>query len=100
MPPAVKLVAAIIDIDGIPDHETTGDLLVCLVIGPLKRGQCAIRKDDAPPIGDIRRIALNDGDIVRRTGFLDEQAAIESGRASAEDGNLHYTLPSKKVNSA
>src|SRR5580700_11823710 len=72
------------NIDGIPDHEVVGDLLVGLIVGPLKRGECAIREDHAPTIGDIGGIALNDGDAISGIGFFDEQGFFFNDTATTE----------------
>src|SRR5579859_2309751 len=80
---------AVMDIDGIPNHELIRDLFICLIVSPLERGERAIRKDDAPAVGYIRRVALDDADIVRGIGLFDEQAAIESCGPGAEDDNFH-----------
>src|SRR5262249_8555797 len=89
---AAYLLITIIHIDGVPDHEMIGNLLICFIIGPLKGGQRAIRKNNAPAIGDICRIAFDDENVVRRIGFFNEKAAIESCRASAKYNNLHPAL--------
>src|SRR5713226_8006742 len=78
MSSATYLLISIIHIDSIPDHELIGDLFVCFIIGPLEGGQCAIGKNDAPAIGDVCCIALDNGDVVGRIGLFDEQAAVES----------------------
>src|SRR5205085_525168 len=80
-----------------PDHKMIGDLFVCLIVSPLEGGECAIREDDAPTISHIRRIALNDGDIVCGMCLFDEQPAIETGRSSTEDGDLHVELPGRGI---
>ena len=92
MSSAANGLTAIVHIDSVPDDELVGDLLVRFVIRSLEGGQRAVRKDHAPAIGHVGGIAFEDGDIVRGVGLFDEQAAIESGRASAENGNLHRVL--------
>src|SRR6266704_2779619 len=69
-----------------------GDLLVCFISGSLERGQRAIGKDDTPAVSDICCIALEDGNVVRRIGFFNEQSTIESCRTSAKNNNLHPAL--------
>ena len=89
---ATYFLAAIVDIDVIPDHEVVSDLLVRFIIGPLERGQRPVRKYDAPAVGDICGVALDDGNSMRGIGFFDEQATIETCRACAEDSDLHLAL--------
>src|SRR5215469_1885155 len=59
MAPATYFLAAIVDVDVIPDHEVIGDLLVGFIIGPLERGQRPVRKYDAPAVGHVSRVALD-----------------------------------------
>src|SRR5712692_5475857 len=93
MASAADCLPAIMHIDGIPDHEMIGYLLICLIVSPLERGERAIRKDHTPAIGHIGRIALDDSDVIRGMRLFDEQPAIETSRPSAEDDDLHSALP-------
>src|SRR5271157_4140363 len=77
MPAATYLLISIIDIDGIPDHELIGDLFVCFIIRSLEGGKGAIGKNDTPTVGNVCRVALDNGDVVRRIGLFNEQAAVE-----------------------
>src|SRR6266566_2623108 len=92
MSSATYLLISIIHIDSIPDHEMLSDLFVRFIVCSLEGGQCAIRKNDTPAIGDVCRIALDDGDVVRRIGLFNQQAAIEPCRSTTEDNYLHLAL--------
>src|SRR5215831_10555287 len=84
-------------IDGVPDDELIADLLIRLIVGPLKCCQCAVGEDDTPAIGDVGRIALYDSDVVRWIGFFDEQTAIETCRPSTKDYNVHFGSPGTRI---
>src|SRR5690242_15794147 len=89
MPAAAYGFAAIAGVDGIPDDKLAGDLLIRFVVSALKGGQRAIREYNAPAIGDIRRVALQNGDVVGWIGLLDEQTSIEARRPCAQDDDFH-----------
>src|SRR2546425_449672 len=80
MPTATYLLISIVHIDGIPDDELIGDLFVCFIICSLEGGQCAIGKNNTPAVGDVCRIALDNGNVVRRISLFDQQTAVESCR--------------------
>src|SRR5437016_8976596 len=95
MAAAVQPFAAKIDIDGIPDHELIGNLFIRFIVCSLKRSQRAIGKNDPPAISYISRITLDNGNIMSGIGFFNEQAAVETGWAAAEDSDFHRApLPS------
>src|SRR5579872_488505 len=73
----------------IPYHKMIANLFIRLIIGALKRREGAVGEDDAPAIGDIGRIALDDSNFVRRIGLFDEQPRVESRRACTKDYNFH-----------
>src|SRR5258708_19892146 len=79
---ATYFLAAIVDIDVIPDHKVVGDLLVRFIIGSLERGQRPVGKYDAPAVGNIYRVALDDGNRIRGIGFFDEHAPFTTSRPS------------------
>src|SRR5262249_36829834 len=81
--------AAIAHVYGVPNDEILGDLLVGLVVGPLEGGQRAVGEDHAPAVGHVGRVALDDRDVVRRIGLLDEEGGIKARGTSAEDYNSH-----------
>src|SRR5438874_13484450 len=81
--------STIIGINGIPDHKMIVNLLICLIVSPLKRSQCAVRKNHTPAIGHIRRIAFNNSNLVGRISLLNQETAIETGRSGTQNNNSH-----------
>src|SRR5437867_7059543 len=69
-----------------------GDVEVGLVIGLAERSQRAVGEDDAPTVCGIGRVALNNGDVVVAVLLLQQQATIQTCRASADDHNFHRSL--------
>src|SRR5207245_2397256 len=76
-------------INGVPGHKMIGDVEVGLVIGFAERSQRAVGEDDAPTVCGIGRVALNDGDVAGEVRLLQQQTAIQTCRASADDPNFH-----------
>src|SRR5262249_14190772 len=75
-----------------PDHELIPDLLIGGIVCPLKRGQRAVREDDAPAVGHICGVALDNCDIVGWMSLFDEQTTIEARRSRAKNDDLHLRL--------
>src|SRR5947209_7121483 len=89
MSPTTDSFPTIICVNGIPDHKMIGNLLIGLIVSPLKRSQCAIRKNNAPAIRHIRRIAFNDGNLVCGMSLLNQEATIETGRPGTQNNDSH-----------
>src|SRR5579885_2179159 len=81
--------SAIAGINGVPDDKAVGDLLIGGKVCALEGGQCTIRKDDTPAIGHIRRVALNNCDVVRRIGLLNQDTCVETRRSTAKNNDFH-----------
>src|SRR6266571_4056653 len=82
----------VMDVDGVPNDEAVGYLLVGLVIGSLEGSQCTIRKDHPPAIGHVRRVAFNNRNVVFWVCFFEQQAAIETCWPATKDDYLHCGL--------
>src|SRR5579885_1023730 len=93
MAAAANSFAAIMYINGVPDHKVISNLLVGFVICSLERAKRAIRENDAPAIGDIGRVAFNDCNVMARIGLFDQQATIEACWTAAEDDYFHAIPP-------
>ena len=74
-----------------------GDVEVGLVISFPERSQRAVGEDDAPTVSGIGRVALNDGDVAGEVRLLQQQAAIQTCRASADDPNFHRSPSPAKL---
>src|SRR5579859_499580 len=92
MAPTTDSLSTIAHVDGIPDHELIGDLLVCLIVSSLEGPKRAIRENNAPAIGNIGRVALNNGNIVRGVSLFDEQTTIQTCRPCAQDDYFQRSL--------
>jgi len=89
---AYKL-ALVVDVDSVPEHEVCGDSVIAFVVRFLKRCQRAIGEDDAPSIGSVGRVSLDDGDIMAGVGLFEEETAVQARRPTAQNPNFHKRAP-------
>ncbi len=78
----------------IPGFEGCLNVGVGLGIALFEEGECAVREDDAPAIGGVRRVLFDDGDLVGWVELLHEQGEIQACWAAANDADLHWISPS------
>src|SRR5579884_1264497 len=93
--------ATIEDINIIPENEVIGDLFIRFIVSTLERGKRAVREHYAPAVSDIRRVALENSNVVRGVIFFDEQTGIQACRATTKNNDVHdAVLPSPSRTSA
>jgi hypothetical protein len=82
-------VAAELDLDVVPAREPARDLRVGLGVRGGEVAQRRVGEHHAEPERVGRTVALEDHHLVLGRAALDQDAEIETGRASADTGDLH-----------
>ena len=81
--------AAVHHVHVVPELEALGDRAVRLGVGLLQEREGLAREDDAPAVGVVAAVALEEAYLVARVLLLHQEGEVEPGGAAADDRDPH-----------